>query len=159
VSERTDGIKSFFNKQASSPAKPKAKADVITPKKADSKPLIKEEEEIKDIKAEAEGIKSEITPKDEEPGLGDDSNAPNLTGESGDQKPQKSDLKSEIEVEDPKEEEKPEKEDRDISTSLTKRKREEKGGAGHRTKVTRKDSDDSKKAVSLFGCLGYLSIQ
>jgi hypothetical protein len=148
VSERSDGIKSFFNKQTTSPAKPKVnvKAEMDTQKGSDlassrNSSSTKREENDVDIKVKAEGIKSEITTKDEELGLGDDSNAPNL----------KTEIKEEAEAKGEREVEKEEdEEDKDTSTTLTKRKRDEKGGAGHRTKVTRRDEDDSKKDVSVL---------
>jgi len=153
VSERSDGIKSFFNKQ--SPSKSKAKAE---PQSTSSRPKrsVKGEvkEEVKEEpKVDPEGIKSEITPKDEEKGLGDDSNAPNPNPSSDielvDAPDSKEKVKKEVKDETPAKEE-PEKEDEekeDLSTTLTKRKRDEKGGAGQRTKVIRRD-DDSKSAVS-----------
>jgi hypothetical protein len=136
VSERSDGIKSFFNKQ-NTPAKskPGVKAEPSSPTreqkpKAEPNPNVKAEVKV-EAKSDPEGIKSEITPKDEEPGLGDDSNAPNSTT-----------------VDDTKSDFKPEKEEKeDLSTTLTKRKRDEKGGAGQRTKVVRRDEDDSNKEV------------
>jgi hypothetical protein len=137
VSERSDGIKSFFNKQTT-PAISKPKAGVkdehpSPPPSNKVKQEIKTEDNEVKGKAESdpEGIKSEITPKDEEPGLGDDSNAPNPTT-----------------IDDTKSDFKPEKEEKeDLSTTLTKRKRDEKGGAGQRTKVVRRDEDDTNKEV------------
>ncbi|KAK1925910.1 hypothetical protein DB88DRAFT_485565 [Papiliotrema laurentii] len=70
VSERSDGIKSFFQKQQPSPAKPKA---VKSEKVKAEEPVLSAEK----VKEEAEGIKAEIGEGDEEKGLGDDSNAPN----------------------------------------------------------------------------------
>jgi hypothetical protein len=152
VSERSDGIKSFFNKQ--SPAKTKIKAEPETTKSSTStRPEASVKEEVKEeakMKVDPEGIKSEITPKDEEKGLGDDSNAPNPDPSSDIEvvgSPEsKSAVKKEMKNESPAEEEEGEKED--LSTTLTKRKRDEKGGAGQRTKVIRRD-DDSKSAVCL----------
>jgi hypothetical protein len=152
VSERSDGIKSFFNKQ--SPAKTKIKAEPETIK---SSPSTRPKESVKDevkeeqkVKADPEGIKSEITPKDEEKGLGDDSNAPNPDPSSDievvDSPDSKSKAKKEVKAENVEKKEEEEKED--LSTTLTKRKRDEKGGAGQRTKVIRRD-EDSKSAVCL----------
>ena len=154
VSERSDGIKSFFNKQ--SPAKSKGKAEPETTQSTGPKRSVKEEvkdEDKKEIKEEAkvdpEGIKSEITPKDEEKGLGDDSNAPNPSSDfevvqSPDSKPE---VHKDMEQDQVEENEQEEAEKEDLSTTLTKRKRDEKGGAGQRTKVIRRD-DDTKSAVS-----------
>ncbi|WVQ96585.1 hypothetical protein IAU59_003690 [Kwoniella sp. CBS 9459] len=101
VSERSDGIKSFFQKQAPSPAKPKkevktederrnqvAKEDAVKAEKSHVKnedtESVKREEDVKPtvsstetIKEEAEGIETQIEADDNEKGLGDDSNAPN----------------------------------------------------------------------------------
>jgi hypothetical protein len=152
VSERSDGIKSFFNKQ--SPAKTKIKAEPETTKSSTStRPKESVKDEIKEeskMKVDPEGIKSEITPKDEEEGLGDDSNAPNPDPSSDIEvvgsPDSKSKAKKEVKAENAEEKEEEEKED--LSTTLTKRKRDEKGGAGQRTKVIRRD-DDSKSAVCL----------
>jgi len=159
VSERSDGIKSFFNKQSPAKAKPEIdpglqpkaepKADPAQSEKVKEEPEPEMAGEAKDepestkpssssskinpVKDDPEGIESKITPKDEEKGLGDDSNAPNPVSDS---KPSVFDTK----VEDIEEKE-------DLSTTLTKRKRDEKGGAGQRTKVIRRDSDP-KSAVS-----------
>jgi hypothetical protein len=158
VSERSDGIKSFFNKQ--SPAKTKVKAEPETTKSSTStRPKESVKDEIKEeAKVDPEGIKSEITPKDEEKGLGDDSNAPNPDPSSDIEFVNSSDSKAEVKKEvknesSAKEEKKEEKEEEreekeDLSTTLTMRKRDEKGGAGQRTKVIRRD-DDSKSAVCL----------
>jgi len=101
-----------------------------------------------EAKTDPEGIKSQITSKDEEPGLGDDSNAPNLNPNSN-TKLRLEDTTSDVEDEKEEENEKGEKgEKEDLSTTLTKRKRDEKGGAGQRTKVIRRDEDDSNKEVS-----------
>ena len=152
VSERSDGIKSFFNKQ--SPAKSNAKAELETTKSSTStRPKESVKEEVKEeakMKVDPEGIKSEITPKDEEKGLGDDSNAPNPDPSSDiemvNSPDSKVEVKKEMKNETPAKEEEGEKED--LSTTLTKRKRDEKGGAGQRTKVIRRD-EDSKSAVCL----------
>ncbi|WVR06676.1 hypothetical protein IAU60_003708 [Kwoniella sp. DSM 27419] len=101
VAERSDGIKSFFQKQGNSPAKPKkeviashkqskvqdSKDDVklgstpdgIKPEDVTgaAKPKIKSTVKQETLKEEAEGIKAEIVDGDVEKGLGDDSNAPN----------------------------------------------------------------------------------
>lgn len=172
VSERSDGIKSFFNKQ--SPAKPKpaeplskaegkpsgeakdeekpevggpAKEELESPSNARAGRSVKEEMEVK---ADPEGIKSEITPQDEEKGLGDDSSAPNPISDSKpkveDEAPTRAEAKTEQGTREKEEKEETEEKE-DLSTTLTKRKRDEKGGAGQRTKVLRKDSDP-KSAVS-----------
>jgi hypothetical protein len=109
VSERADGIKSFFQKQQPSPAKAKPSVKDGTVKKEKI-----EEEDEEEIKAEVnpvkgeglqaeerkseigDGIKSELPDGDEEKGLGDDSNAPNPEP-NPDIKPS---LKSEIGVKD-----------------------------------------------------------
>jgi hypothetical protein len=161
VSERSDGIKSFFNKQ--SPAKSMVKAEPQTIK---SSPSTRPKESVKDevkeeqkVKADPEGIKSEITPKDEEKGLGDDSNAPNPDPSSDievvDSPDSKSQAKKEVKAENVEEKEEEEKED--LSTTLTKRKRDEKGGAGQRTKVIRRD-DDSKSAVRFLRFFFHFNI-
>ena len=165
VSERSDGIKSFFNKQSPAKAKPEIdpglqpkaepKADPTQSEKVKEEPepemagKAKDEPEstkpsssssssrIRPVKDDPEGIESKITPKDEEKGLGDDSNAPNPVSDS---KSSVSDTKVEDEGDGIEEKE-------DLSTTLTKRKRDEKGGAGQRTKVIRRDSDP-KSAVS-----------
>ncbi|KAK8864145.1 hypothetical protein IAR55_001391 [Kwoniella newhampshirensis] len=77
VSERADGIKSFFSKQAPSPVKSKVEA---------SKKPIKAESALtsqpkRDLKEEAEVLETQIGAGDEEKGLGDDSNAPNVKSE------------------------------------------------------------------------------
>ena len=164
VSERSDGIKSFFQKQTTSPAKPKPKTNPIshaTPSKSGGPSSPERKVKGEDTKVKAGGIKSEITPKDEEKGLGDDSNAPNLASTPGLASGSGSGSGSGVKKEEPSSPStkvpKAEKEivkvgsddeDKDTSTSLTKRKREEKGGAGQRTKVIRKESDDGNKAVS-----------
>lgn len=169
VSERTDGIKSFFQKQATSPAKSKSQTTanarggsfkpIVSSSISDRKDLDIKEDDKEDVKVKvepmgvkAEGIGSDVTKDDHEIGLGDDSNAPKPGPSSS------VDQKSEI-----KKEERPspdpevdikvegpiviEEEDRDTSTSAIKRKRDEKGGAGHRTKVIRREGDDGPKAV------------
>jgi hypothetical protein len=85
VSERSDGIKSFFQKQQPSPAKKAtmSKAPPTPPPVShESLPTIDDNGESKemkqnDMKAKAEGIESELPDGDVEKGLGDDSNAPN----------------------------------------------------------------------------------
>jgi hypothetical protein len=120
---------------------------------------LKEEKPKSESDVKEEGIKSEITPKDQEAGLGDDSNAPNESSEqkpNPDQEAKPSESKRDIKSEPHRETDKKEKdgvkedqeEDKDTSTTLTKRRREEKGGAGQRTKVVRRE-DDSDKAVSI----------
>jgi hypothetical protein len=104
------------------------------------------------LKVKSEGIKTELSPEDEEEGLGDDSNAPNSTlspSVSRVKKEEQEPPTSTSSSKKPKNEESESgPEDKDTSTSLTKRKREEKGGAGHRTKVARKESDEGTKAVN-----------
>ena len=157
VSERSDGIKSFFQKQTTSPAKPIPKS-TLSPSKAptpsspkvkikdETEPEIQDEKsgvKVEETKMKAEGIKAEITPQDEEKGLGDDSNAPNPSSESRNKKEEPLNTSKIGKMEDADTDE----EDKDTSTSLTKRRREEKGGAGQRTKVIRRD-DEGPKAVS-----------
>lgn len=136
VSERSDGIKSFFQKQNASPAKPKVKSEASSAPRPLRHEEDEEEKDKTDLKEEAEGIKAEVTAKDEELGLGDDSNAPNP---GGGVKAEEATLAEKREDD----------EKQDTSTTLTKRRREEKGGAGHRTKVLRKDSgEEGNQAVS-----------
>ncbi|WWD18830.1 hypothetical protein CI109_103285 [Kwoniella shandongensis] len=78
VSERADGIKSFFSKQAPSPAKSKKEPTPIPTKSVKSEPISSTHKMKEELKEEAEGIETEIGPGDEEKGLGDDSNAPNV---------------------------------------------------------------------------------
>ena len=143
VSERSDGIKSFFQKQTTSPAKPKAEPPSS---KAAGESTPEQKVKDDDVKVKPEGIKAEISAKDEEKGLGDDSNAPNPASGSVVKKEEHLSPSTTAKLE--KDEVASEEDDKDTSTSLTKRKRDEKGGAGHRTKVVRKESDEGTKAVS-----------
>lgn len=158
VSERSDGIKSFFNKQ--SPAKKVKDETKMTAGPLEVKSESHEASSIKsgnavkqeikeEQKADPEGIKSVITPTDEEKGLGDDSNAPNTESviKIEDEVPSNSETVMKEEAKDEKVAD-AEEEKEDLSTTLTKRKRDEKGGAGQRTKVIRRE-DDSKSAVGL----------
>ncbi|WRT66749.1 uncharacterized protein IL334_003712 [Kwoniella shivajii] len=177
VSERKDGIKSFFQKQFASPAKSagagagagvgvkkeiplsstspststviSAKVEKVPPSKFERKTR----SNTKDVRREAEGIKSEISNQDEEKGLGDDSNAPNV-----------SENKRSVNVEEHviKEVESDDRVDEDEIQEIkpdTKRKREaddgdqqeletdrpKKSGGGHQTKVTRRATDAGDK--------------
>ena len=137
VSERSDGIKSFFQKQSGSPAK-------IVKKETPDKPPVKDEKA--DVKAKAEEIETKIEGK-EAVGLGDDSKAPNPS-QGSDEKPElkeeeagssqrstkaKSPVKRKraIEVKDD--------EDEDEDDDEGPRK------GGHQTKVVRHTSDEKKE--------------
>ena len=173
VSDRADGIKSFFQKQTSSPAKskaPAAKGVGTVNREAESEEKPVKREDVKDeVKQESETQRKPDTksvtkteedrkPKVEskmEPEVGDDSNAPNASGSS-----------KAMEV-------KMESKDKDAEKSLTKRKRgkseehgdeerkgddaaNEKGGrkGGHQTKVLRRtDSDENKEASRFLGLI------
>ena len=151
VSERSDGIKSFFQKQQASPAKPMPTSKAgksSTPTKPQEKPAFNKKEEIK---AEVDGIESKIEEGDEEKGLGDDSNAPN-SSVTVEEKPALRDedgaaMKSE---EKPRVEGKRKRDQQDGGAEQDaeeEAKSERKGG--HQTRVIRRTtSDDSKKAVS-----------
>ena len=145
VSERSDGIKSFFQKQQASPAAKGAK----NVKEEPSSPL----------KGKAEPETGEpdtkITPSDDEKGLGDDSNAPN---------PQTQDaVKHESRGRSPL----PEASIKAENQSSSKRKREApeevgKSGTegrkgGHQTQVVRKTSqdDDKKEVLPAFWSTGH----
>ncbi|WVW85099.1 hypothetical protein I302_107136 [Kwoniella bestiolae CBS 10118] len=140
VSERKDGIKSFFSKQQSSPVKPK--------KEEGSHPSPKQVK-TEQVKEEAEGIKSEITPKDEEKGLGDDSNAPNKGDSTADQIGQQNEEEDKEVVKAGKEQETGKRKrsegedngDEEIQ-EIDKPKR---GTGGHQTKVVRKTVDEGDK--------------
>lgn len=140
VAERSDGIKSFFQKQQPSPAKAKTEkraAVKVEPKKED-----------KDEKAT---IETEIEGKDEKD-LGDDSNAPNPSPEE-----KAGTVKEEPDSSIPA---------KGKSTSTPKRRREdgdndEEDGkeavqdvkkGGKRTKVIRHNSDEGSKDVSCALC-------
>lgn len=137
VSERSDGIKSFFNKQLPSPAKKVGGPPL--PRDRSPRQPVKEEHEEKPIKEEAEGMKTEMPDGDEDKGLGDDSCAPNPEA-SQEEKPSSRDevgvkrkrgTNVEAEQEEGEEGKKPEKR------------------GGHQTKVIRRTvSDESSKAVS-----------
>jgi hypothetical protein len=141
VSERSDGIKSFFTKQ--SPAK---KGPAQTPAKAESKP-----DTGSKAKSRAKELKSEIVDGDEEQDLGDDSNAPNPV-KSEDEKPSlKREASEEISTPSkrnrksaPKEEPIEVLDDEDAKKPSSKRK------GGHQTKVVRKTEDEGNEAVSLL---------
>ncbi|OCF35057.1 hypothetical protein I316_03097 [Kwoniella heveanensis BCC8398] len=169
VSERSDGIKSFFQKQTSSPTKPKKevkqeekttteKQKVKTEKaeeendhsgpvkvKDDGKPITPEK---KSIKEEAEGIETRLKGNDKEKDIGDDSNAPNTRNEQGDPNDKKAvkhdaeaqDLSSgEVEVIDP---------------PRGKRKRNDNGKGDdddHGGQDDEREDDEEKKTVSKKG--------
>jgi hypothetical protein len=181
VSERSDGIKSFFQKQT--PAKPKADMKPSSSIKKDIKPksesvassFIKEEtkpklESIpptpssvkKEVKSERaiksdpssskveEGIESIITEDDKEPGLGDDSNAPNQSDQPSDIKPKK---QGKLHVEPKVQDTKPATRTRagkrkadDDEIQVVEEPQQRK--AGHQTAVIRKNADEGNKAVS-----------
>jgi len=129
VAERSDGIKSFFQKQKPSPAKPKSSStgpgtkEAATSQSKIIKTEVKSEERSEsEIKQEARGIKAEVDEGDVEEGMGDDSNAPN-PGAATEAKPE---LKEE-------------------TASPSKRKRE----AGTDEEETEKDKD--KPAVKKGG--------
>lgn len=149
VAERSDGIKSFFQKQHPSPAKPKTSQQKSPTKqvKTEARP----EESMKD------DLKSEITPDDEEKGLGDDSNAPNPA--TKDEKPsvrkETEDSEDIVKLEDlgvTKEEASiPSKRKREEHEEQEEEKGEKKKPekhAGRQTKVIRKSEDDAKTDVS-----------
>lgn len=157
VSERSDGIKSFFQKQQPSPAKPKS---VPTPK--DTKPIESvqpaKKEADDDVKVKAEGMTTELG-SEEEKGLGDDSNAPNpeddtVKEEDADRvdeaKVEVGDVKSEPESTPSKRKRTEDVMDaddgREGDEEVKPAKQERKGG--HQTKVVRRTSDDTNKDVS-----------
>ena len=139
VSERSDGIKSFFQKQQASPAAKGAKnvkEEPSSPFKGKAEPETGEPD-------------TKITPSDDEKGLGDDSNAPNpqaqgaVKHESRGKSPL---LEAKIKAEDQspsKRKRKPTEEPEEVG----KPGREGRKG-GHQTQVVRKTSqDDDKKEV------------
>ena len=130
VSERTDGIKSFFQKQQPSPNKKVEGA--MSPKHRQGK------DEKPSIIGVAEGIETKIEDDDDEKGLGDDSNAPNPTA--------KAEEKTSIE-EEVGDKRKLGEEAIGDEEELEQTKPEKRGG--HQIKVIRRTaSDDSNKAVS-----------
>ena len=142
VAERSDGIKSFFNKQQPSPAK-KVEEPLSPPRS------VKEEESHTrphkaEMKSEAEGIDTKVTEQDEEKGLGDDSNAPN-PGATEEEKPS---IKGEASG-------KRKRGPADVDVSNKEQEEEEmkpEKRGGHQTKVVRRTpSDDTNKAVSCLG--------
>ncbi|WWC71123.1 uncharacterized protein I206_105076 [Kwoniella pini CBS 10737] len=142
VSERKDGIKSFFSKQQqSSPGKVKKEetSPISTkkqqPSQEDESSLIRDVKK-EDMKEEAEGIKSKISQKDEEKGLGDDSNAPNPI--ESEIKPEVNDNIGKRKREDG--EEKSQEDDEAEEKPTLKR-----GTGGHQTKVIRKNVDEGDK--------------
>ncbi|WWC96412.1 hypothetical protein V866_003280 [Kwoniella sp. B9012] len=138
VSERKDGIKSFFSKQQSSPVKPKKEESNKSPIK------VKIEDEKK-VKEKAEGIESEITPKDEEKGLGDDSNAPNQDRAHTNQD-LPADDKGSVKVEQAGQHRKRERsDDEDEDEDVKEVEPPRRGTGGHQTKVIRKNVDEGNK--------------
>ncbi|WWC88289.1 uncharacterized protein L201_003197 [Kwoniella dendrophila CBS 6074] len=167
VSERKDGIKSFFSKQQSSPAKVKKDEKPLSSHtnnlqknhESDIKPKV---ENTENVKEEAEGIKSDITNHDKEKGLGDDSNAPNnqhdqQTAETSDKVIGSSQMKdeknnnSEGEIQEVKVENHKRKREEVDSQDEAKKETEEpdpkpkRGLGGHQTRVTRKTVDEGSK--------------
>ena len=151
VSERSDGIKSFFQKQAPSPAKAKgntgmsnfSQADKATKKvKKEERRATKDEPDIREV---VEEIKTEVKDGDEKievKGAGDDSNAPNPSA-SADEKPEMKQEKST-----PSKRKRSDALEDEHDEGATKAKSAEKRG-GHQTKIIRRsDSDDTNKAVS-----------
>jgi hypothetical protein len=151
VSERSDGIKSFFQKQAPSPAKSKGITGKSNFSQADkgSQGVKKESaagvNKQSDTKKAVEEMKTEVDDgevKIEVKGAGDDSNAPNPSA-SADEKPA---IKQEKST--PSKRKRTDAPDDDSEEGGVKRKATEKRG-GHQTKVIRRaDSDDGSKAVS-----------
>lgn len=134
VSERSDGIKSFFQKQQPSPAKKGEKMpspEKVAHQDDEEKPTKAE------IKEEAEGIKAEVADGDQEKGLGDDSNAPNPEA-SAEEKPS---IKEEAGAK------RKRGKDAELEDEVQEKKPEKRGG--HQTRVIRRtSSDDGNKAVS-----------
>ncbi|ORX37056.1 hypothetical protein BD324DRAFT_624622 [Kockovaella imperatae] len=143
VSERSDGIKSFFQKQTSSPAKKTG-----TGKSAE---VVKKEDPDQDVKPtsqsntpDASPMSDDVKPKVEsklDPEIGDDSNAPNEAPPDGvvKKEAQTPGKRKRGKSEDPVDE------DAETTQGLA---RERKGG--HQTKVTRKsESEGSKEQPSI----------
>jgi len=146
VAERSDGIKSFFQKQQPSPARTKAaKGDVSDSSKLHEVKKEKKEEipdrSKEEIKEEAEGIKAEAGDGDVEEGMGDDSNAPNPSAtkdekpylRQGEKTPVKRKRQDEVEEEEEGE----------------KGKVPVKKG-GHQTKIVRRAEPEEKTDVSCY---------
>lgn len=157
VSERADGIKSFFQKQ--SPAKPKSAP-------AAGKVKQEEKEDRKHgVKQEAKGIKGELDIKEEKQ-LGDDSNAPNPeeaeTEAVKEEKIKVEDARSMPEHSPSKRKRQPsveagDDEDDQYHTDSKKAASDGQRKGGHQTRVIRKESDDGRKEVGLFILTSYLS--
>jgi len=145
VSERSDGIKSFFHKQQASPAKGvDHSASPRTPVKETEKPTKAE------IKEEAEGIDTEVTAHDGEKGLGDDSNAPDPEATEEEKPSIEAEAGSKRKRGRPAEV---------VADEEEQEKKQEKRG-GHQTKVIRRTpSDDTNKAVGSLGGCGDLSLR
>ena len=138
VSERSDGIKSFFQKQQPSPAKKADKSSSPTKPEPDAEP--DDNEDISIAGDKKEKVEDLDTKGDKEKGLGDDSNAPNPEP-IADVKPSgRSDrnAKRKREV------------GEDEGEAESKAENNPERRAGHQTKVIRRvPSDDTNKAVSL----------
>ena len=151
VSERSDGIKSFFQKQAPSPAKTKGNGDKSNFSQADKgvkavkKESAHEPKHALETRKAVEEIKAEVDDGDvkvEVKGAGDDSNAPNPSA-TPDEKPE---LKQDGGT--PSKRKRSDAPDDGLEDSTDKAKGAEKRG-GRQTKVIRRsDSEDANKAVS-----------
>ncbi|RSH90757.1 hypothetical protein EHS25_009932 [Saitozyma podzolica] len=163
--ERSDGIKSFFQKQAASPAKgSQTKLAAQTPskpaKRETSSPTKEEKPSAsstsrgkgshpehptkKELKEEAEGLDTRISPGHKTKGIGDDSNAPNPHVGSGtvkEEKPTSRRAPSEASPSKRKRAQDAVLEDEPAPAETSQRK------GGHQTKVVRRNlSDDKGKA-------------
>lgn len=137
VSERSDGIKSFFQKQQPSPAK--SKSGSVTRVKSE----VKEEAEQKPKTEEGEKpIKTEIEGKEEE-NLGDDSNAPNplpVKEETKETEMTKEDIRAAPDSTPKRKRQEVETEGNNDEKAIATRQTR----GGHQTKVIRHNSDDAK---------------
>ncbi|WWC62979.1 uncharacterized protein I303_105577 [Kwoniella dejecticola CBS 10117] len=152
VSERKDGIKSFFSKQQQSPVKVKHEQSSKkegSDGQAENEKDDRDKKDAKNVKEEvAEGIDSEITPKDEEKGLGDDSNAPNpdsvkreIESESAVEKANGKRKREGVEEGEDQEKEGKEAGTEDGKPLVTPKR----GTGGHQIKVIRKNTDEGDK--------------
>lgn len=181
VSQRSDGIKSFFQKQAASPAKgSQTKLGVQSPSKpakhGASSPVkpVKEEKPStsstsrgkgshpehpttkKELKEEAEGLDTQISLGHKTKGIGDDSNAPNpddgSAGAVEEEKPISKRTLSEASPSKRKRAQDAVDLDEPAQVETPQRK------GGHQTKVVRRNlSDDKGKAVRLAPEPGVMS--
>ena len=142
VSERADGIKSFFQKQTSSPAKGKAEKAPKADKSSneDTKSEFKGEGRSGPVKTESDETKPKVESK-LEPDVGDDSNAPNA-----------SDDRDEVKAESSKPgkrkrglESQAEEDDKAKAEDTTAQRK-----GGHQTKVTRRASPEKKEVSDTF---------